>query len=416
MSTESGPHSLIRIAPECTRRLGPDPRATDCTPHRRSGRLGAMTTTTTKPAPFLDPSRALLLLLVFVPLAPLAEHLHWGALTVFAFSAIAIVPLAGLMGEATEQLASRLGAGIGGLMNATFGNAAELIIALVALNKGLYDVVKASLTGSIIGNILLVLGLSLFAGGWKRERQTFDRSAASASATLLALAALALLVPAAFHMVAEQAVAEQTLTRAREVVLERTLSLEIAIVLFVAYVLSLVFSLRTHKHLYEGGGEAHAHGHGPVNVKRAVITLLVATGLIAWMSEVLVGAVEEASHVLGLTEVFVGVIVVAVVGNAAEHSTAILVAMKNQMDLALNIAIGSSIQIALFVAPVLVFASYLMPHGPMDLRFTPFEVLAVIASVAVVNLVSQDGESNWLEGALLLAVYLVLAIAFFFLP
>jgi Ca2+:H+ antiporter len=374
------------------------------------------TTATPKPAPFLDPSRALLLLLVFVPLAPIAEHLHWGALTVFAFSAIAIVPLAGLMGEATEQLASRLGAGIGGLMNATFGNAAELIIALVALHKGLYDVVKASLTGSIIGNILLVLGLSLFAGGWKRERQTFDRSAASASATLLALAALALLVPAAFHMVAEQAVAEQTLTRAREVVLERTLSLEIAIVLFVAYVLSLVFSLRTHKHLYEGGGEAHAHAHGPVNVKRAVITLLVATGLIAWMSEVLVGAVEEASHVLGLTEVFVGVIVVAVVGNAAEHSTAILVAMKNQMDLALNIAIGSSIQIALFVAPVLVFASYLMPHGPMDLRFTPFEVLAVIASVAVVNLVSQDGESNWLEGALLLAVYLVLAIAFFFLP
>lgn len=375
-----------------------------------------MTTTTAKPARFLDPSRALLLLLVFVPLAPLAEHLHWGALTVFAFSAIAIVPLAGLMGEATEQLASRLGAGIGGLMNATFGNAAELIIALVALHKGLYDVVKASLTGSIIGNILLVLGLSLFAGGWKRERQTFDRSAASASATLLALAALALLVPAAFHMVAEQAVAEQTLTRAREVVLERTLSLEIAIVLFVAYVLSLVFSLRTHKHLYEGGGDAHAHGHGPVDVKRAVITLLVATGLIAWMSEVLVGAVEEASHVLGLTEVFVGVIVVAVVGNAAEHSTAILVAMKNQMDLALNIAIGSSIQIALFVAPVLVFASYFMPHGPMDLRFTPFEVLAVIASVAVVNLVSQDGESNWLEGALLLAVYLVLAIAFFFLP
>lgn len=374
------------------------------------------TIATPKPAPFLDPSRALLLLLVFVPLAPIAEHMHWGALTVFAFSAIAIVPLAGLMGEATEQLASRLGAGIGGLMNATFGNAAELIIALVALHKGLYDVVKASLTGSIIGNILLVLGLSLFAGGWKRERQTFDRSAASASATLLALAALALLVPAAFHMVAEQAVAEQTLTRAREVVLERTLSLEIAIVLFVAYVLSLVFSLRTHKHLYEGGGEAHAHAHGPVNVKRAVITLLVATGLIAWMSEVLVGAVEEASHVLGLTEVFVGVIVVAVVGNAAEHSTAILVAMKNQMDLALNIAIGSSIQIALFVAPVLVFASYLMPHGPMDLRFTPFEVLAVIASVAVVNLVSQDGESNWLEGALLLAVYLVLAIAFFFLP
>ncbi len=363
---------------------------------------------------WITPQRAMRVLLVFVVLAPLAQALHWGALAVFACSALAIIPLAGLMGDATERLASRLGAGVGGLLNATFGNAAELIIALVALQNGLYDVVKASLTGSIIGNILLVLGVAMVAGGFSRERQKFDRVAAAASATLLALAALALLIPAVFHFIAEGAVASATLTRAREASLERTLSLEIAVVLFVSYLLSLLFTLRTHRHLYTGGAEEHEHQ--PVRVGRAVLSLLVATALVAWMSELLVGAVEETSHVLGLTEVFVGVIVVAIVGNAAEHSTAVVVAMKNHMDLALNIAIGSSIQIALFVAPVLVFASYLMPHGPMDLRFSALEVLAVVAAIAVVNLVSQDGESNWLEGAMLLAVYVVLGIAFFFLP
>jgi Ca2+:H+ antiporter len=362
----------------------------------------------------ITPQLLMQALLVFVVLAPLARALHWGALWVFVASALAIVPLAGLMGEATERLASRLGAGVGGLLNATFGNAAELIIALVALQRGLYDVVKASLTGSIIGNILLVLGVSMLAGGLRREKQKFDRSAAAASSTLLALAALALLVPAVFHFVAEGAVAHHTLTPDREVLTEHALSLEIAVVLFISYLLSLVFSLRTHKHLYAGA--AMEHEHKPVRVGRAILTLVVATALVAWMSELLVGAVEETSHVLGLSEVFVGVIVVAVVGNAAEHSTAVMVAMKNHMDLALNIAIGSSIQIALFVAPVLVFASHFMPHGPMDLRFTAFEVLAVMAAVGVVNLVAQDGESNWLEGALLLAVYLVLGLAFFFLP
>ena len=360
------------------------------------------------------PEHALKWLLVFVVVAPLAQALHWGALAVFACSALAIVPLAGLMGEATERLASRLGAGVGGLLNATFGNAAELIIALVALQKGLYDVVKASLTGSIIGNILLVLGISMVAGGMRHERQTFDRRAASASSTLLLLAAIALIVPAVFHAVAESAVARSALTLAREQSLEHSLSLEIAIVLFAAYLLSLLFTLRTHRHLYQGGAVEHAHA--PVDVRRAVLTLLVATGLIAWMSGMLVGAVEEASHLFGLTEVFVGVIVVAVIGNAAEHSTAVGVALKDHMDLALNIAIGSSIQIALFVAPLLVFVSYAGPRGPMDLRFSTFEVLAVLAAVGVVNRVAEDGESNWLEGAMLLAVYLVLAVAFFFLP
>ena len=318
------------------------------------------------------------------------------------------------MGEATEQLASRLGAGVGGLLNATFGNAAELIIALVALHSGLYDVVKASLTGSIIGNILLVLGMAMLAGGLGRERQKFDRAAAAASSTLLALAALALVVPALFHLITEGAVASGTITRAHEVTIEHRLSLEIAAVLFVSYLLSLLFTLRTHRHLYRGAAEHHEAT--PVRVLRAVLTLLVATVFVAWMSELLVGAIEETSRVLGFTPVFVGVIVVAVVGNAAEHSTAVSVAIKNHMDLALNIAIGSSIQIALFVAPLLVFASYVMPHGPMDLRFTLFEVLSVLAAVAVVNLVAQDGESNWLEGAMLLAAYVVLGLAFFFLP
>ena len=365
-----------------------------------------------------SPDRLLLLLLVFVALAPLAHWLHWGGIATFAFAALAIIPLAGLMGEATEHLAARLGAGVGGLLNATFGNAAELIIALVALQRGLYDVVKASLTGSIIGNILLVLGLACVMGGSGRERQVFDRSAAAVGSTLLGLATIGLIVPAMFHFVAEAAVHEGRLAGAREVALERTLSLEISIVLFVAYLLSLLFSLRTHRHLYAGQSHAAAHETpGPkVSSRRALVTLLVATAAVAWMSELLVGAVEEASHALGLTEVFVGVIVVAVIGNAAEHSTAVLVAMKNQMDLAINIAIGSSIQIALFVAPVLVFASYFVGPGPMDLRFTTFEVLAVAIAVGVTNLVAQDGESNWLEGALLLAVYLVLGIAFYFLP
>jgi Ca2+:H+ antiporter len=360
------------------------------------------------------PQQILKLMLVFGVLAPIAEWRHWGGLWVFVFSGLAIVPLAGIMGEATEHLAARLGAGVGGLLNATFGNAAELIIALVALRAGLHDVVKASITGSIIGNVLLVLGVAMVAGGVKREKQTFDRSAASASTTLLVLAAIALVVPAAFHWVADAAVRGRTLTAEREAFLERSLSLEIAIVLAIAYVLSLLFTLKTHAHLYDGGAREHA-GEA-VNVPRAVVTLLLATAAIAWMSEMLVGAVEETSHRLGLTEVFVGVIVVAIVGNAAEHSTAVLVAMKNHMDLALNIAVGSSIQIALFVAPVLVFASYVIGPAPMDLRFTPFEVLAVLAAVGVTNVVAQDGESNWLEGALLLAVYLVLGMAFFFLP
>ena len=360
-------------------------------------------------------------LLLLLPLAVLGHHRHWPGAVVFACAALAIVPLAGTMGRATEALAHRFGAGAGGLLNATFGNAAELILALVALRRGLDDIVKASLTGSILGNSLLVLGLAFFAGGRGRDRQTFDRTAASMGATLLALAAVGLVIPALYHTVATGAVARATLTAAQEALRERDLSFEIAVVLFAAYALSLVFTLGTHRHLYAGAAATPtarpaAAPSGRTGTWGPALTLLATTVLVAWMSELLVGAVDEASRALGLTPVFVGVIVVAVVGNAAEHSTAVLVALRDQMDLALNVAVGSSIQIALFVAPLLVFLSPLLGRGPMDLIFTPFEVVSVAIAVAAVNLVSQDGESNWLEGVLLVAVYVVLGMAFYFLP
>ena len=368
-------------------------------------------------AGWLAPENALNGLLVFVPLAAAGEWLEWSGPVIFGCAALAIVPLAGIMGHATEALAARLGAGVGGLLNATFGNAAELIIALVALSKGLQNVVKASLTGSIIGNVLLVLGASVLIGGLGRERQKFDRAAAGVGTTLLTLAAIGLVIPAVFHFVLEGHVHQASLTLERETLLEHELSLEIAVVLFVTYGLHLLFSLRTHKHLYAGQQCEETDDAPPARSPMvAVAELLLATIVIAWMSELLVGAVEEASHAFGLTEVFVGVIVVAIVGNAAEHSTAVLVARKNHMDLALNIAVGSSIQIALLVAPLLVFASYFIGPAPLDLRFTVFEVLSVGIAVFIANSVAQDGESNWLEGALLLAVYVILGIAFYFLP
>lgn len=361
------------------------------------------------------PANLLNWLLVFVPIAVVLEimhrymHMQINPIAIFVAAGMAIIPLAGWMGRATEHLAEKIGQGLGGLLNATFGNAAELIIALMALRRGLFDIVKASITGSIIGNVLLVLGLSLLLGGLKYPRQVFNKTAAMIGSTMLGLSAIALLMPAVFHIIV------QGKTNVRE----QDLSLEIAIVLIITYVLSLVFTLRTHSHLYTGGVEGKAEeeaiGTHGWSKSRSVVTLLVATTLVAVMSEFLVGAVEETSHKLGLTEVFVGVIVVAIIGNAAEHSTAVLVALKNKMDLALNIAIGSSMQIALFVAPVLVFASYLFGK-PMDLLFTPLEVVTVGVSVAIVALIAQDGESNWMEGVLLLAVYAILGITFFALP
>lgn len=352
----------------------------------------------------------LLLLLVFVPVALALEYVfHSSGIAVFIASSLAIIPLAGLMGRATEQLAERLGEGVGGLLNATFGNAAELIIAIMALRAGFHDLVKASITGSIIGNILLVFGLGTLWGGLKYESQTFNRTAASLGATLLVLSAIGLVVPAIFHHLAG----------AGAVVLERELSFEIALVLMATYLLSLVFTLRTHRHLYVG--DAGPHGLHEIDAelgstKQALLLLLASTAGVALMSELLVGAVEEAAEAFGMSEVFVGVILVALIGNAAEHSTAVLMAGKNKMDAAINIAVGSSIQIALFVAPLLVFLSYVMGPQPMDLIFTTLEVVAVAIAVAIMALISQDGESHWMEGVQLLAVYVILGIAFYFLP
>ncbi len=343
-------------------------------------------------------------LLIFIPVGAVLHYTHAPEIWTFIASGIAIIPLAGWMGKATESLAEKLGAGIGGLLNATFGNAAEMIIAFQGLRAGLSEVVKASLTGSILGNLLLVFGASALAGGLKYRQQKFNPTAATMGATLMALSAIGLLVPAVFHWV----------TRGTAGGAEKNISVEISIVLFVTYILSLVFTLKTHKDLYLGTGEAHEGGTS-MRPRTAGLVLFAATSLIAWMSELLVAAVEPASKTLGFTEVFVGVIAVAIIGNAAEHSTAIMMAMKNQMDLAYHIAVGSSMQIALFVAPVLVFLSYAIGR-PMDLLFTTFEVITVGMSVAIVSLVAADGETNWMEGVLLLAVYVIFAIAFFFLP
>jgi Ca2+:H+ antiporter len=353
------------------------------------------------------------LLLVFVPVAAVLAARGAGPVPVFACSALAIVPLAGLMGEATEALADRFGAGIGGLLNATFGNAAELIIAIAALRHGLHDVVKASLTGSIVGNALLVLGVSIVAGGAGRDRQTFDRQAAGSAVTLLVLAAIGFLVPALFPLAARMAAAQAGVSPAHALAGQHDLSLAIAVVLFAGCVASLVFVLGTHRRHFAGEPAREPH---PWPVWRATLALALATAATAWMSELLVDAVHGASAALGLTQVFVGVVIVAVVGNAAEHSTAVRMAIADRMDVSVQIAVGSSLQIALFVAPVLVFLSRALPGGPLDLRFTPFEVLAVAVAVGAVNVVAQDGESNWLEGVLLVAAYLVLALAFYYLP
>ena len=362
-------------------------------------------------------------LLIFVPISIALRFIpaFENPTALFICSGLAIIPLAGWMGKATEHLAEHLGQGIGGLLNATFGNAAELIIALFALSKGLEGVVKASITGSIIGNMLLVLGLSLIAGGAKYKTQTFDRTAASTSATALTLGAIALLIPTVFHLVAANVpVAQGGWTPQKE----QNLSLAIAIVLIVTYVFTLYFSLVTHKEYFVGeamqgvaqevGHEEEASGDHWTKGK-SIAVLLVATGFVALISEFLVGAVEAARGALGFTEVFVGVIVVAIIGNAAEHSSAVLMAIRNKMDLSLGIALGSSLQIALFVAPILLFASYLFGK-PMNLEFTIPEVVAVFGSILIVQQICSDGESNWIEGLQLLSVYAILGILFYFLP
>ena len=306
-------------------------------------------------------------------------------------------------------MAARVGQGLGGLLNATFGNAAELIIAGIALSKGLTSVVKASLTGSIIGNVLLVLGLSVLFGGTKYKELHFSGSAARTATVSLSLAAIGLIIPTVFHLTAHSS------PEGWSPLVEQKLSLAIAVVLFLTYFCMLGFSLRTHKHLFRGGEEDVEEKSSQWSRGKAIIILLIATACVAVLSEFLVGTIENVRDTVGLTEVFVGVIVVAIVGNAAEHSTAILMAMKDKMDLSVGIAIGSSLQIALFVAPLLIFLSYVFAR-PMDLEFTMPAVVAVVVSVYVLFQISEDGETNWIEGIQLLSLYVILVILFFYLP
>jgi Ca2+:H+ antiporter len=348
-------------------------------------------------------------LLIFIPAAIGLHFFAPGeALWTFACAGLGILPLAGYMGRATEMLAERTGAGIGGLLNATFGNAAEFIIALAALKAGMHDVVKASLAGSIMGNVLLVLGVSMFAGGLRHREQRFSAAAARSHATMMSLAAIALILPAAYHY---------TAVGSGEPALE-SISTWFSVVLLAVYAAYLIFSLGTHRAIFQGRAQATSWGPPPKtwSVTRAALVLAGATALIAWLSEILVATLAPATAVLGLGPQFVGVFVVAVLGNAAEHSTAVTAALKNRMDLSMSIAIGSGVQVALLLAPALVLLSHVAGPHPMDLAFPGGLVLSVLIAIFVSGQVASDGRSNWLEGLLLLAVYAILGLLYFFVP
>jgi Ca2+:H+ antiporter len=350
---------------------------------------------------------------IFIPVAVGLELAHASPVLVFSAAALAVIPCAAVMGEATEAIAARTGPGIGGLLNVTFGNAPELIIAFFALLEGLQEVVKASIVGSIIGNVLLVLGAAMLVGGIPREKQTFSRTAASAQSAMLMLALVALVLPALFQLIhggGLPGVGEERVDFGSD--LEK-LSLGVAIILMVSYAAGLLFSLKTHRDVFNPyGAEQEEEPHW--SLKRAAVFLAVSAVLVGLMSEILVGSITDASKEIGLSEFFVGVFIVAIVGNAAEHWVAVLVAAKDKMDLAVNIAIGSSAQIALFVAPILVLASFVVGPNPMALVFNGYELGGLIFAVLIANLVTQEGESNWFEGVQLLSVYAVLGLVFYF--
>ncbi|MFP4974562.1 calcium/proton exchanger [Paenibacillus sp. CN-4] len=346
------------------------------------------------------------LLIITFALSAIGHFAHWDHTLQFAVSAVAVVFVAGFLGRATESVAHYAGQRLGGFLNATFGNAAELIIAFFLVKAGLFDMVKASLTGSIIGNLLLVLGLSIFAGGMKYKVQSFNVTLAGLNGSLMIVAVIALFVPAMFldtHSITEQET--------------KTLSLVVAGILILSYLAWLLFSMITHKKyledVTEDSKEELPHEHAPVWSKgKSIIYLVLATVMVAFVSEWLVGTLETLTERFGLSEIFVGAFLVAIVGNAAEHSAAILLAMKNKIGAAVEIAVGSSLQIALFVAPVLIFASYFLGET-MDIVFTTIEIVAIAVAVFIAKSITQDGKTNWYEGLLLLAVYLILGVSFF---
>jgi Ca2+:H+ antiporter len=381
-----------------------------------------MSTTQTPQAPPTERGKPFLLtgegwpylLVPLIPVAIILEFLHADAVAVFAASALGVIPTAALMGRATEELAARSGPGVGGLLNVTFGNAPELIIALFALGAGLHEVVKASVVGSILGNILLVLGVSMLVGGASRDRQRFEPRAASAQSLMLLLATVALIMPAIFQLVAGGGLpnpADKAIEFPGDL---QTLSVGVALVLLVSYAAGLWFSLKTHPHLFNPSHDEEDHGGEPWSVRRSIIMLAIAGAAVGWMSEILVHSITEASETIGLSPFFVGVIVVAIVGNAAEHWVAVYFAARDKMDIAVNIAVGSGAQIALFVAPVLVLASFLIGPFPMALVFNGFELGGIVLAILIADEITQRGESTWYEGLQLLAIYAVLGLTFYF--
>ena len=366
------------------------------------------------------------LLVPFIAIAVVFEFAHVGAVPTFFTSTLGVIPTAALMGKATEELAARAGPGIGGLLNVTFGNAPELIIALFALGAGLHEVVKASLLGSILGNSLLVLGAAAFVGGIGRDRQYFDRSAASTQTTMLMLAVAALVMPAIFVLDEGSGLPSPGAEIVDYDSTVEYLSLAVAVVLILTYIAGLWFSLKTHRDLFNPGFEEGAggaadeetadeeHHEEPWSIRKAMIALAVAGLAVGLMSEILVDSITETAEQISLSQFFIGAVVVAIVGNAAEHWVAVLVAAKDKMDLAVNIAIGSSAQIALFVAPVLVLLSFVIGPFPMPLIFNGLELGAIMLAILIANFVTHEGESTWFEGLQLLSVYVVLGLVFFF--
>ncbi len=407
--SESGvaaPQAIERVRQELSAGSRGRERASR-SPDRGPARTPASRPAIAAPAPAAAPGRKRFswraILLLAVPVSIALAWLNQSPVLVFAFSCLGVLPLAGYMGEATEHLAAKTGPTIGGLLNATFGNAAELIIAIVALRAGLVDLVKASITGSILGNLLLILGLSLVAAGVGRSEVRFNRTAAGMSSAMLALAVVGLVFPALFHAVHPEAAGRAT---------ELYMSEGVAAILIATYGFSLLFSLRTHKRLF--GGDPHPIEGPAWSTGRAVLVLGLATVGVAVESEILVHATEAVTESLGLSEMFLGLVIIPIIGNAAEHAAAVVVARKGQVDLALQIALGSSTQIALLVGPVLVFAGVLLGQD-MNLVFNPMEVLAIGLATGVAAILTLDGESHWFEGVQLLAVYAMVAVAAFFM-
>jgi len=341
-------------------------------------------------------------LLLFIPVTIISLWLKIPPIYIFFLAAASIIPLAKFIGEATDELATRTSPALGGLLNATFGNATELIIGILALRQGLVEVVKASITGSVVGNLLFVLGMSIFFGGLKFKSQKFNQTAARAGASTLFLAVIALITPAIFLQTAPQA--------GTKIIDE--LSITVAIFMVIAYIASLFFSLRTHKELYfEEAGKAEAKW----SFKKSIVILLFSVLFVSWISEILVNSISPVVQLFGWTELFIGVIFIAIIGNIAEHISAIIVALKNKMQLAIQISIGSATQIVTFVMPILVFSSLILKN-PMSLIFSSFELITIIISVLIANLVVEDGETNWLEGLQLILAYAIIGVAFYFHP